>query len=140
MHDYARHLIASTAAQVLPCRDNSTKAVIARQFLPYCAARLADGRAILLNREYKPLGWPTRRSGFVDYEAAEFESMRVRLPDWFYVAAPAATTDRGTFHYIYGKPAGEDTPWTSTAAAASYIARLEALLGCERITREGCQP
>lgn len=35
-------------------------------FMPYCLKRLADGRYITLNRDYKPLGQQTRE--FVTYE------------------------------------------------------------------------
>lgn len=35
-------------------------------YLPYCIRRLADGRYIVLNRDYKPLGVQTR--DWVDYE------------------------------------------------------------------------
>ncbi len=37
-----------------------------RVFLPYCLKRLADGRYIVLNRQYKPLG--VRSSEHVVYE------------------------------------------------------------------------
>lgn len=140
MHDYARHLIASTAAQVLPCRDNAIKAAIARQFLPYCLSPRSDGRAILLNREHKPLGWPTRLSCFVDYDSPEFSSMVVDLPPAFAEYAPRATTEHGTFLYLYGRVAGDDPPWSSTDAAWLYLGKLRALLDTDSITREGCQP
>lgn len=35
-------------------------------YLPYCLQRLKDGRYIVLNRYYKPLGMP--RGDFMDYE------------------------------------------------------------------------
>lgn len=35
-------------------------------FMPYCIKRLKDGRYIVLNRDYKPLGIQT--SDFVNYE------------------------------------------------------------------------
>lgn len=35
-------------------------------FMPYCIQRLKDGRYIVLNRDYKPLGIQTRE--WVDYE------------------------------------------------------------------------
>lgn len=38
-----------------------------KQFFPYCIQRLKDGRYILLNRRYKPLGWPG--TDWVDYDA-----------------------------------------------------------------------
>jgi hypothetical protein len=40
---------------------------IRRQFFPYCLQRLSDGRYILLNRYYKPLGLP-RTTPWVDYD------------------------------------------------------------------------
>lgn len=139
MHDYARHLVASTAAQVLPA-TSPIKNVIARQFLPYCVCLRPDGRYILLNREYKPLGWPTRLAGFVDYDRPEFESMMVDPPVDFLRAATSTTSDRGTFFYLYGKVDGCDPPWTSPEAAKRYLYKLGVLLDAERMTREGCQP
>lgn len=35
--------------------------------LPYCVKKLKNGAYILLNREYKPLGWAVRE--YVDYDA-----------------------------------------------------------------------
>jgi hypothetical protein len=39
---------------------------IASFFLPYCLREVEDGRWLLLNRHYKPVGFMTK--GFVDYE------------------------------------------------------------------------
>jgi hypothetical protein len=38
---------------------------VRRIFFPYCIKRLADGRHIILNRHYKPLGEPSE--AFIDY-------------------------------------------------------------------------
>lgn len=35
--------------------------------LPYCLERLPDGRWIVLNRAYKPMGTTTPRAEFIDY-------------------------------------------------------------------------
>jgi hypothetical protein len=140
MHDYARHLVASTAAQVLPCRGNALRATIVRQFLPYCIAARPDGRGVLLNRSYKPLGWPPRRTGFVDFNDPMFDSMAVEIPPDFLEFCPRETTEHGTFLFLYGRAYGEDSPWSDNDTAWLYLGRLKNLIGAERMDREGCQP
>lgn len=136
MHDYARHLVASIAAQVLPARNNPLKSAIARQFLPYCVSRCADGRFILLNREYKPLGWPTRRRCRVHYDAPEFESMRVTLDAVLVDGLPEFTSDAGTFHYLYGRD-GVEAPWRGLEWSNRYLSVLLPLLDAVSASREG---
>lgn len=43
-----------------------TSSEVRQVFLPYCLQRLSDGRYILLNRRYKPLG--THAGEWVDYD------------------------------------------------------------------------
>lgn len=140
MHDYARHLIASTASQVLPCRGQSIKRSFLRQYLPYCIAARPGGRGVLLNREYKPLGWPPRRKGLVDYSDPMFESMTVDIPQDFFEHCPRTTNERGTFLYLYGRAYNEEAPWNDTDIAWLYLGRLRSLLETDRMDREGCHP
>lgn len=133
-------MIASTAAQVLPFRGLAIRRAFLRQFLPYCIAARPDGRGVLLNREYKPLGWPPRRVGMVDYGDPMFESMTVDIPESFAAQCPRNTTDRGTFLYLYGAPYQEAAPWISTEVSVRYLERLKLLLGASVIDREGCHP
>ncbi len=135
MHDYARHLVASTAAQVLPARGSSVKTAIARQFLPYCVSPVGD-RFILLNREYKPLGWPTRRKGRVDYGDPMFASMLVWLDHTDVACLPSATTDAGVFFYLYGLD-DRPPPWRDVDSACAYVRSICALLGSRHVSREG---
>lgn len=137
MHDYVRHLVASVAAQALPANGSSFRAAIARQFLPYCVHKIAgDGRYILLSREHKPLGWPTRRKGFVDYSDAMFESVKVSLSELALADLPRAASEHGEFVYLYGKD-DSPAPWVDDDAAMRYIGRLCLVLGIASCSREG---
>lgn len=138
MHEYARHLVASTAAQVLPCRGSSTKAAIARQFLPYCLSPVGDGY-ILLNREYKPLGWPTRLRGRVDYGDPMFASMVVAVDRDAVSTLHSAKSHDGQFFYLYGGSGSIPAPWTDSNAAAFYLCTIKALFGLRSISREGAE-
>lgn len=135
MTEYARQFTASAAALILPVRDSSFKAAIARQFLPYCITPVGD-HFMLLSREYKPLGWPTRRRGFIDYTDAQYASMLLWVDHAFVSRLPRRTTEHGTFFYLYG-PDGIPPPWESDEAAAHYIAGLRQLLDTTSISREG---
>lgn len=137
MTEYARQFVASTAALALPTNGGPFKANIARQFLPYCVAPVGD-RYILLNREYKPLGWPTRRRGFLDYTDPQFSSMLVFIDHTHLAQLPWRQTENGRFSYLYGTD-GVPAPWESAEAAAEYVRTLTWLLGCKYITREGCE-
>lgn len=140
MHEYARQFLASTAAQLLPCRGSSIKTALVRQFLPYCLGKLGDGRYVLLNREYKPLGWPTRRRGRVDYDDPMFESMRVHVPRYALDELPAVETKDGTFLYLYGSHVDIDPPWKGEAAARAYLHRLGDIIEANSLRREGVEP
>ena len=140
MHDYARHLIASTAAQVLPFRGLAIRRAFLRQYLPYCIVARPDGRGLLLNREFKPLGWPPRRKSLVDYSDPMFESMTVEIPEGRVARLPATTNEFGTFLYLYGRAYDEEAPWVSTEVSKRYLERLRLLLGTERMDRDGCHP
>ena len=140
MHDYARHMIASTAAQVLPFRGLAIRRAFLRQFLPYCIVARPDGRGLLLNREHKPLGWPPRRAGMVDYSDPMFESMVVEIPADRVSQFPVTTNEFGTFLYLYGSAYDEAAPWVSTEVSVRYLERLKLLLGTSVIDREGCHP
>lgn len=133
MNDYARHLVASAACLILPTKGQRLRARLARQLLPYCLVHLGD-RALLLNRNYKPLGWPDGRRDRVDYLDPSFASMAIGIP-----AVPACAwqtnPDGQTFLYLYGGPRGR-APWNSAQAAQDYLRRLEQILG-GRISEEG---
>ena len=47
---------------------------IARAFLPYCMQRIASGRSLLLNRDYKPTGL-SGYSQFAEYDDSKFASL-----------------------------------------------------------------
>lgn len=125
MTDYARVFAASVAATILPARGQRLRARLARQLLPYAVVQLDGSRGLLLNRNYKPLGWPDERRDRVDYADPQFASMAITLPagtEWH------TNPDGQRFVYLYGGPVGR-APWFSADAARSYLARLSALLG-----------
>jgi hypothetical protein len=131
MTDYARHLVASLVATILPTRGQRLRSRLARQLLPYCAVE-TDGGHLLLNREYKPIGWPTGLRSRVDYSSFEFDSMRVTPAigprDALAAGVHNVRNDDGSFWYFYGCDAG-DAPWRSPAAGMAYTRRLQSFLG-----------
>jgi hypothetical protein len=89
---------------------------------PYCIQRLADGRYILLNRRYKPLGWPG--ATWVDYEAHP-SAVKIRV-----TTATArklsyqGSTDTDAI-YLYNDGC---VPTRSAAHMRAYLARLAVLM------------
>lgn len=71
---YLRNLIASSVFFLARPSQNSRRLTqLARQFLPYALyKRKTDGRFLVLNRQYKPLGFPISNDHFFDYESDEF--------------------------------------------------------------------
>ncbi len=150
MTDYVRRFVSSMAAQLLPVRRQRSRQVLVRQFLPYCAVDLGDDEFLLLNRNYKPLGWPTEGRSRVDYTDYQFASLRVKPvvydpPGYIFdkVEGPVAceavgmtriANDDGVFWFFYGGDV--PAPWRSDFAANEYKRRLSMFLGCE-ISKEG---
>lgn len=90
--------------------------------MPYCIQRLADGRYIILNRNYKPLGVQT--SERVDYEthpsavAISITPTRASKLDW----DGREDTDR---IYLYNDGC---IPTASAAHMQAYLERLGVLM------------
>jgi hypothetical protein len=137
------------AAQLLPVRGSRSRKRLVRQLLPYCVVETPEGY-LLLNRNYKPLGWPIEGQSRVDYTDYQFASLRVTPvvydpPGYIFdkVEGPVAceavgmtriANDDGVFWFFYGGDV--PAPWRSDFAANEYKRRLSMFLGCE-ISKEG---
>jgi hypothetical protein len=128
--EYARRFVSSMAAQLLPVRGSRSRKRLVRQLLPYCVVETPEGY-LLLNRNYKPLGWPIEGQSRVDYlDHYQFASLVIDRDDG---ADPASAgmhnvvTADGSFWFFYGgdKPA----PWDGPAACESYRRRVAAFIG-----------
>lgn len=63
---YIRNLIASSVFNLARPINNSRRlSQLARQFLPYALFKRSDSRFIVLNRQYKPIGFPTQHDHFL---------------------------------------------------------------------------
>ena len=85
--------------------------------LPYCLKRQPDGRYLVLNRNYKPLG----------FNNLDFVTHSVRLPELTEAVARRLSWDQRPdveqiFLYV-----GENNPECSPAAWRAYSQRLEIL-------------
>ena len=135
MTDFARRFVSSMAAQLLPTRGHRIRKRLVRQLLPYCAVSTSRGY-LLLNRNYKPLGWPIEGKSRVDYDAMQFDSMVVSysLGDPFSAGLHRVDNADGTFWFFYG--GNLLLPWQNAEGCRDYLERLEAFLGCT-ISEEG---
>ena len=98
--------------------------------LPYCLQRLDDGRYVVLNRDYKPLGFHTR--DHVDYVAYPIAVKLKGLTER--VASTLAHNGSGALDKIYLYDDGS-VPTASTANMSAYMERL-AILAKLQITAE----
>lgn len=141
MSEYARHLVASLASTLLPARNGKFRQQLIKQLLPYCLSPVGDsGTWILLNREYKPIGWPVARTGRIDYARPEFASLLV-TPNLHALAnLHHQTNNEGArFAFLYGNDTGRP-PWASVAAANAYVVRLGAVLDIRAFSAAGASP
>lgn len=90
-------------------------------FMPYCIKRLKDGRYIVLNRDYKPLGIRTR--DWVDYDShptaakIKITAATARKLSW-------ETKDDTDVIYLYNDGS---VPTRSAADMKTYLAKLAVL-------------
>lgn len=96
------------------------------RFLPYCIEPLPDGRYIVLNRNYKPLG---ESSGWVDYETHPsattikgLTTSNLAKIDW------RGAPDADGRIYLYNDASN---PIRNAANWEAYAARLQALAELE---------
>lgn len=79
---------------------------LAKCMLPYCYYKLADGRVIVLNRNYKPLGHTGRE--WIDYE----------LPQWEYCKGQLAQPMEPQTWWFFND---STAPWQSPDHLAAYL-------------------
>lgn len=113
------------AGQLLPVRGQRLRRTLVRQLLPYCCVETRGGM-LLLNRNYKPLGWPIEGRSRVDYEDPEFDSLRV-IPSLEFdglqrIGMHLIANDDGRFWFFYGGDV--DPPWKGQEAMANYEIKL----------------
>ena len=129
MSEFARRFVASMAAQLLPTRGQRIRKCMVRQLLPYCVVMTARG-PLFLNRNYKPIGWPTEGRSWVDYNDKMFDSVRLEFwvgPDHAEAAGLHQIVNKdGEFWFFYGGP--KDAPWQGSIACRDYLECLEAFI------------
>jgi hypothetical protein len=94
---------------------------LARIALPYCVQRQADGSYILLNRNYKPLGFANR-------EHVRYEDYPIRFRFRRLLSKTKNKIHEGTDHeqiYLYSDGT---RPWSSKKNMKEYLQRLESLM------------
>lgn len=91
-------------------------------FLPYCLRKMEDGRYVVLNREYKPVGFCTET--FVRYEE---HPVLVHLPGLKKkVAAFLSESGEANLDEIF-LYSDRTNPLRSKANMAAYLAKLEVM-------------
>lgn len=125
MTEFAVRFVASAMNNILPCKGQRLRKRLARQLLPYCGVQIEGNVVLLLNRNYKPLGWPDEDRSYLEYEDRQFYSLRfIPLHEPKFVTKP----DGQRFVYFYGGETGPG-PWVSAAAADEYRARIAEFFG-----------
>jgi len=92
-------------------------------FLPYCIKKMEDGHYIVLNREYKPIGFnSSKRVKYEDYPiSSKIKGLNTKTIEK--LAWNGIMTDEG-FIFLYND---ETIPTTSKANMKKYLDRLEIL-------------
>lgn len=137
--EYPRQFIASLYHHLLgpDTRPSPLRTKLVKQLLPYCLVRKGDA-FLPLNREYKPLGWPTQKRCHLDYQSGEYDSMLLRVDARRLSSLTHVDNTEGDFFYLYGGPLG-DPPWRDRHAALAYELRLRDVLNIPgRIGEDGC--
>lgn len=86
-----------------------------REYMPYAVIRRDDGKHILLNRNYKPLGMPSRGNHY-DYDSDDFLMVSTGIHDIDLEALFTTPVSPGVkFFYDDSSP-----PWSDPAAFKAY--------------------
>ncbi len=100
-------------------------------FMPYCLRKLSDGRWLLLNRQYKPVG-------FTSNEHVDYEALPVSAAIRFSAPLRAATIQKLSIHGEISKgPEGTefiflyDDKRSPRTDMKGYLARLDRLAGLQ---------
>lgn len=91
-------------------------------FMPYCIQRLADGRSILLNRSYKPVGMLS--SDWVNYESHP-SAIKVKITAATAKKLSATGSDDLDRIYLYNDGC---VPTHDSASMRAYQERLAVLM------------
>ena len=128
MNAYLRHFLASTVYNLArPANGSRRLAMMGKQLLPYAAFPRGNGEYILVNREYKPLGWPPTRRAFIDYQKTLFNALSIP-------ANEITGGERGEAIMLYSPL---NAPWSSVDAALDYQARIAEIFGPMEFTEAG---
>jgi hypothetical protein len=90
--------------------------------LPYCLYRQNCGRYLLLNRNYKPIGNPTKE--WVDYEPLEGLDLRLSREDAERISWDVRPGTKFIFLFNDGCP-----PWRGRRNRENYLRRLAIVAG-----------
>lgn len=124
---YLRNVIASVVFNLArPTQSSRRLAQLARQFLPYGLFKRKDGRFLVLNREYKPMGWPPGRNQHFDYESDDL--LLLTLPADAVNAQPNETG----MVMLY-----QLSPWKDATAANDYRRTITNVLGVNNFGEAG---
>ena len=127
---YLRAFIASSAYNLARPTHNSRRLILlAKQFLPYALHLREDGRFLVLNREYKPLGFPPSNSLHFDYDSDEYLLLTFDPTE---VKARPNSPSGKVMLYMGG-------PWRDAASANAYKATLSDVLGIWNFSEKGVQ-
>lgn len=100
------------------------KDTLLQSHAPYCVKNLGDGRVILLNRKYKPLG--VTSVDWIEYEShptavrAQLTPGAAKKISW-----AGKTPDANGFVWLYDDGC---SPWQSADAMQAYLDRLAVLM------------
>jgi len=91
-------------------------------YLPFCLQRLADGRYVVLNKDYKPLGFQTREK--VEYEVYPIAATFLRLDSRTAAKLSFNGSQELEAIYLYDSNC---VPTDSNQNMEKYLVRLEIL-------------
>lgn len=119
---YLRNVIASAVFNLARPTQNSRRLTqLARQYLPYGLFKRRDGRFLVLNRQYKPIGFPVQKNHHFDYESDELILLTFAADD---VAAQATPGDLVMLYTV--------SPWRDLRSSEEYKRAICDKLGiCE---------
>lgn len=127
---YIRNLVASSVFNLARPSGNSRRlSEMARQFLPYALYQRKDGRFLVLNRQYKPLGFPSRNDHFFDYDSDDFLLLTL-TPEQ--VRLPQLEPGPYRMHMLY-----RQSPWHDAASANEYRATIQKVFGFKSVSESG---
>ncbi|MBD8531466.1 MULTISPECIES: hypothetical protein [unclassified Massilia] len=101
---------------------------VRHQYLPYCLQRLGDGRYIVLNRYYKPLGNP--REDWVVYESHPTAQRLKGVTAAKAKAMSARDSDSVDVIYLYNDgciPTESPANWEAYSKRLKVLAKLEVM-------------